>query len=58
MVTKRVFFEGNNEIDQLYRIFKILGTPTEALWPGVSKLKNFKHSFPMWTENNIEKEVI
>ncbi|XP_033628879.1 cyclin-dependent kinase 14-like isoform X1 [Asterias rubens] len=28
--------------DQLERIFKILGTPTEAKWPGVTRLPNYK----------------
>jgi len=28
--------------DQLERIFKILGTPTEATWPGVSRLPLYK----------------
>ncbi|CAH2018709.1 unnamed protein product [Acanthoscelides obtectus] len=28
--TKRAIFPGDSEIDQLYKIFKILGTPSEA----------------------------
>ncbi|XP_072181124.1 cyclin-dependent kinase 14-like isoform X1 [Diadema setosum] len=28
--------------DQLEKIFKILGTPTESTWPGVSRLPNYK----------------
>lgn len=28
MVTKRILFEGDSEIDQLYRIFRVLGTPS------------------------------
>ena len=35
-------FPGNDVDDQLKRIFKILGTPTEQTWPGVSKLPDFK----------------
>lgn len=27
MVTKKVLFQGDSDIDQLYRIFRILGTP-------------------------------
>lgn len=34
-------FAGNNEIDQLGKIFHVLGTPTDATWPGVSSLPNF-----------------
>jgi len=29
IVTKKPLFEGDSEIDQLYRIFRILGTPNE-----------------------------
>jgi serine/threonine protein kinase len=29
MVTKRPLFAGDSELDQLYRIFRILGTPNE-----------------------------
>ena len=30
------------EIDQLFRIFRCLGTPTEDLWPGCTQLPNFQ----------------
>ncbi|KAH9006845.1 Pkinase-domain-containing protein, partial [Lactarius hatsudake] len=38
LFTKRPIFQGNDEIHQLEFIFKILGTPTQERWPGVSKL--------------------
>lgn len=31
-------FPGHCEIDQMYKIFQLLGTPTEATWEGVSRL--------------------
>ena len=34
------------EIDELFKIFRTLGTPTEATWPGVSELPDYKDSFP------------
>ena len=39
MATLRALFNGDSEIDQLYRIFRILGTPTNTIWPGVEKYK-------------------
>lgn len=36
MVTKRPLFTGDSEVDQLYRIFRVLGTPNEEIWPGVT----------------------
>jgi tRNA A-37 threonylcarbamoyl transferase component Bud32 len=41
-------FPGDSEIDELFRIFRVLGTPNEAAWPGVSQFTDFKTSFPKW----------
>ena len=30
------------EIDELYKIFQILGTPNETVWPGISQLPDYK----------------
>ena len=35
-------FQGDSEIDQLFRIFRVLRTPTEEIWPEVTKLPDFK----------------
>lgn len=35
-------FQGNDEIDQLHKIFKLLGTPDDKIWPGFSNLPNAK----------------
>jgi len=34
-------FPGDSEIDELYKIFRTCGTPTEETWPGVSALPNW-----------------
>lgn len=57
MATKRPLFRGDSEIDQLFRIFRTLSTPTEELWPGVSKLPDFKLSFPTWRQNTLSTVV-
>ncbi|KAF5302706.1 hypothetical protein FQR65_LT08448 [Abscondita terminalis] len=49
MINKKPLFPGDSEIDQLYKIFKVLGTPDEKIWPGVSRLPDFKPKFPQWT---------
>lgn len=36
------------EIDELYKIFMILGTPNERLWPAVRELPDYKDTFPQW----------
>lgn len=38
----RPLFPGSDVDDQLKRIFKLLGTPTEDTWPGVSQLADYK----------------
>ena len=38
--------QGDSEIDQLFRIFRVLRTPNEDLWPGVTQLPDFKVMLP------------
>jgi cyclin-dependent kinase 2 len=55
MLTHKALFPGDSEIDQLFKIFKVLGTPSEDMWEGVSKLPDFKSSFPKWNKQPLEK---
>jgi serine/threonine protein kinase len=48
MATGSPLLAGDSEIDTAFKIFQKLGTPTEAAWPGVSELPDFKPSFPKW----------
>eukprot|EP00040_Diaphanoeca_grandis_P035431 m.222917 g.222917 ORF g.222917 m.222917 type:complete len:289 (-) comp33386_c5_seq1:87-953(-) len=57
LVTKRPLFPGDSEIDELFRIFRILGTPNEETWPGVSTMPDYKNSFPTWPAQRIEAVV-
>ncbi|XP_067015382.1 cyclin-dependent kinase 1 [Anabrus simplex] len=57
MATKKPLFQGDSEIDQLFRIFRVLRTPNEEIWPGVSKLPDYKSSFPQWTQNTLQCSV-
>lgn len=56
-VTRRALFPGDSEIDQLFRIFRTLGTPDEAAWPGVTALPDYKPSFPKWARQDLGKVV-
>ena len=49
MLMKTPLYAGDSEIDQLFRIFRSLGTPTEENWPGVFILPEYKSGFPNWT---------
>lgn len=57
MATKKPLFQGDSEIDQLFRIFRVLKTPTEEIWPGVSQYSDYKATFPNWKTNNLEEHV-
>lgn len=57
MVTRKSLFPGDSEIDQLYKIFRLLGTPTEATWPGVSQYKDHKETFPKWKAQGLAEAV-
>jgi len=37
----RAIFPGNNDIDQMFRVFQIMGNPTPENWPGVELLPDF-----------------
>lgn len=51
--TRRALFPGDSEIDQLFRIFRTLGTPDETIWPGVSQLTDYTSRFPRWEATNL-----
>lgn len=55
MLTKHPLFPGDSEIDQLFRIFRTLGTPDETTWPGVSKFPDFKPVFPRWESKSLDQ---
>lgn len=102
MSSKKPLFQGDSEIDQLFRIFRyiyitticslhgatvgvqtsycticfghalmairslitiifinfrILRTPTEEIWPGVSGLPDYKPTFPNWNTFNLHNHV-
>ena len=57
MVPGRPLFPGNDADDELKRIFKLLGTPCEDSWPGVSQLPDFKQ-FPLYPANTPLSQVL
>jgi len=57
MLTRKILFQGDSEIDQILKIFKMLSTPTESVWPGVTSLPDFKPCFPRWSENKLASHL-
>ena len=56
MARKQPLFPGDSELQQLLHIFKLLGTPNETVWPGVTKLRDW-HEFPQWKAQDLAKIV-
>jgi len=48
LATGAALFHGDSEIDTIFQIFRKLGTPKEADWPGLSDLPDYKPTFPQW----------
>ncbi|KAG6487874.1 hypothetical protein ZIOFF_056612 [Zingiber officinale] len=57
MVNQQPLFPGDSEIDELFKIFRILGTPNEETWPGVTSLPDFKSAFPKWQSKDLATVV-
>ncbi|CAO0797791.1 unnamed protein product [Mucor circinelloides] len=48
LLNNEALLPGRSEIDQLDRIFKLLGSPTEEIWPGYSQLPHAKNIAPVY----------
>ena len=53
----RTLFEGDSEIGQLFQIYSVLGTPTEATWRGVSGMPDFLAEAPRWQAQDLRVKV-
>ncbi|URE25594.1 splicing factor U2AF [Musa troglodytarum] len=56
LVTTHALFPGDSELQQLLYIFRLLGTPTEEVWPGVERLSNW-HEYPKWSPKSLSSAV-
>ena len=55
MACGRPLFPGTSDHDQLMRIFKMLGTPTEESWPSMHDLPEYKSDFPQYEAMTIDQ---
>lgn len=53
LLTREPLFQGKAEVDQLSKIFALLGTPTTTTWPGFRSLPNAKALHPVLTASNL-----
>ena len=57
MYLKKPLFFGEYDIDQIFKIFNILGTPNMATWPDVYNLQYFKKTFPKWDAKSLNQVI-
>lgn len=57
MITKQPLFPGDAEIDQLFKIFEVMGLPTEETWPGVTRLPDWHNQFPRFPGKGLRKAI-
>ncbi|XP_058498417.1 cyclin-dependent kinase 11B isoform X3 [Solea solea] len=56
LLTQKPLFPGKSEIDQINKIFKDLGSPSEKIWPGYNELPALKKmTFTEYPYNNLRK---
>ncbi|XP_056628892.1 cyclin-dependent kinase 11B isoform X2 [Triplophysa dalaica] len=56
LLTQKPLFPGKSEIDQINKLFKDLGSPSEKIWPGYSELPAVKKmTFTEYPYNNLRK---
>ena len=37
--------------------YRVLGTPTEEIWQGITQLPDYKSSFPKWSAKPLSKTL-
>jgi negative regulator of the PHO system len=55
MYTGRPLFPGTTNEDQIIRIFRIMGTPTERTWPNITQFPEYKTTFQMYATQDLRQ---
>ncbi|GMG19692.1 unnamed protein product [Ambrosiozyma monospora] len=53
MFTGKPLFPGSSNEDQLLKIFRIMGTPNERTWPGVTNYPNYRTNFNVFIPQDL-----
>jgi len=51
---RQILFKGGSEVEQLQQIFKIMGTPDDSSWNGVTLLSEYDNNSPKWPNKKNE----
>ncbi|KAG4305011.1 hypothetical protein PORY_001686 [Pneumocystis oryctolagi] len=55
MYTGRPLFPGSNNDDQLLKIFRLMGTPNERTWPGISQYPEYRTNYPIYDVQDLSQ---
>ncbi|KAF2720427.1 Pkinase-domain-containing protein [Polychaeton citri CBS 116435] len=53
MFTGRPLFPGTTNEDQLLKIFRLMGTPSERSWQGISQFPEYKTNWPVYATQEL-----
>jgi len=53
MYTGRPLFPGTTNEDELQKIFRLMGTPSERSWPGISQFPEYKSNFHVYATQDL-----
>ncbi|KAK4988018.1 negative regulator of the PHO system [Elasticomyces elasticus] len=53
MYSGRPLFPGTTNEDQLVRIFRLMGTPSERTWPGISQFPEYKTNWQIFATQDL-----
>ncbi|XP_056683120.1 cyclin-dependent kinase G-2 isoform X2 [Spinacia oleracea] len=56
LLTNKPLFDENIEVEQIGKIFRTLGTPTDKIWPKYSQLPGVKANFVHKSSNQLHKK--
>ncbi|CAK9075028.1 Cyclin-dependent kinase 1 (CDK1) (Cell division control protein 2 homolog) (Cell division protein kinase 1) (p34 protein kinase) [Durusdinium trenchii] len=54
MATNRPLFPGDCEVDTLFKIFRLLGSPSDTHWPGGMALRHWRGRYPKWQDTGLK----
>ncbi|CAH1640582.1 unnamed protein product [Spodoptera littoralis] len=58
LINLKALFRGKSEVDQLNKIFMVLGTPSDAIWPGYSSLPTVRNIiFEDYPPGGLRKKI-
>lgn len=53
MYTGQPLFPGRNNEEELMKIYRLMGTPTEQTWPGISQYPEYKSNWPYYVPQQL-----